>query len=99
VLVYTSEPLEPTSRSIGPVEIVLYAASSRARHRLRRPPLRRHPDGRSIFLTEGIIRARYRQRREGDSTELLEPARSPSTGSGCYPGGERFARATASGST
>jgi uncharacterized protein len=32
-----------------------------------------HPDGRSIFVTEGIIRARYRSSNEGGSTELLEP--------------------------
>ena len=32
-----------------------------------------YPDGRSIFLTEGIIRARYRGSVEGESVELLEP--------------------------
>lgn len=32
-----------------------------------------HPDGRSIVLTEGVVRARYRASTEGESVELLEP--------------------------
>jgi putative CocE/NonD family hydrolase len=44
-----------------------------------------HPDGRSIFLTEGIVRARYRNSHEGDSTELLEPGEVAEYRFRCYP--------------
>ena len=39
----------------------------------------------SIFLTEGIIRARYRNSHEGDSTELLEPDEVAEYRIRCYP--------------
>ena len=40
---YTSDKLDHDLEVIGPVEMVLYAASSAQRHRLHRPPLRRLP--------------------------------------------------------
>jgi hypothetical protein len=73
VLCYTSAELERDLEVIGDAEVVLYAASS-ARDTdwlVRLSDV--HPDGRAIFLTEGIIRARYRDSVDGDRTELLEP--------------------------
>ena len=49
-----------------------------------------HPDGKSIFVTEGIIRARYRNSNEGDSTELLEPGEVAEYRIRCYPMANRF---------
>jgi putative CocE/NonD family hydrolase len=73
VLVYTSEPLERDLEVIGPVEVVLYAASSARDTDFVVRLCDVHPDGRSVFVTEGIIRARYRDSEEGERTELLEP--------------------------
>lgn len=73
VLSYTSEPLAEDVEVIGPVEVVLYAASSAKDTDFLVRLCDVHPDGRSIFVTEGILRARYRDSHEGDSTELLEP--------------------------
>ena len=73
MLVYTSEPLERDLEVIGPVEMVLYAASSARDTDFFVRLCDVYPDGRSIFLTEGVIRARYRGSVEGESVELLEP--------------------------
>lgn len=73
VLVYTSEPLEQDLEVIGPVDATLYAASSARDTDFLLRLCDVHPDGRSIFVTEGIIRARYRGSLEGESVELLEP--------------------------
>jgi putative CocE/NonD family hydrolase len=73
VLVYTSPVLERDLEAIGPVEAVLYAASSARDTDFLVRLCDVHPDGRSIVLTEGIVRARYRGSREGESVELLEP--------------------------
>ena len=73
VLVYTSEPLDRDLEVIGPVEMTLFAASSARDTDFIVRICDVYPDGRSIFLTEGIIRARYRGSVEGESVELLEP--------------------------
>ncbi len=73
VLTYTSAELERDLEAVGPVEMVLYAASSARDTDFIVRLCDVYPDGRSIFLTEGILRARYRNSNEGDSTELLEP--------------------------
>jgi putative CocE/NonD family hydrolase len=85
VLVYTSEQLEGDLEVIGPVEMVLYAASSARDTDWIVRLCDVHPDGRSIFLTEGIVRARYRNSHEGDSTELLEPGEVAEYRFRCYP--------------
>jgi putative CocE/NonD family hydrolase len=92
VLVYTSEPLERDLEAIGPIEMVLYAASSAKDTDWIVRLCDVHPDGRSIFVTEGIIRARYRNSNEGDSTELLEPDEVAEYRIRCYPAAIRFAR-------
>ena len=73
VLVYTSEALDRDLEVIGPVEVTLFAASSARDTDFIVRICDVYPDGRSIFLTEGIIRARYRGSVEGESVELLEP--------------------------
>jgi hypothetical protein len=70
---------------IGPVETVLYAASSARDTDVVVRLCDVHPDGRSIFVTEGILRARYRNSNEGDSTELLEPNEVAEYRIRCYP--------------
>lgn len=85
VLVYTSEPLERDVEAIGPLEMVLYAASSAHDTDFIVRLCDVFPDGRSIFLTEGILRARYRNSHEGDSTELLEPNEVAEYRIRCYP--------------
>ena len=85
VLVYTSDVLEQDLEVIGPVELVLYAASSAKDTDFIVRLCDVHPDGRSIFVTEGILRARYRNSNEGDSTELLEPGEVAEYRIRCYP--------------
>jgi uncharacterized protein len=85
VLVYTSDPLERDLDVIGPLEVVLYAASSARDTDWIVRLCDVHPDGRSIFVTEGIVRARYRNSNEGDSTELLEPGEAAVYRIRCYP--------------
>jgi putative CocE/NonD family hydrolase len=92
VLVYTSEPLERDLTVIGPVETVLYAASSARDTDFVVRLCDVYPDGRSIFLTEGIIRARYRLSVEGESTELLEPGEPAEYRIRCYPVANVFRR-------
>jgi uncharacterized protein len=90
VLVYTSEPLERDLEVIGPIEMVLYAASSAKDTDFIVRLCDVHPDGRSIFVTEGILRARYRNSHEGDSTELLEPNEVAEYRIRCYPAANVF---------
>ena len=90
MLVYTSEPLERDLEVIGPVEMVLYAASSARDTDFFVRLCDVYPDGRSIFLTEGVIRARYRGSVEGESVELLEPGEVGRVPLPLLPGRERL---------
>ena len=92
VLVYTSEPLESDLEVVGPVEMVLYAASTALDTDFIVRLCDVYPDGRSIFLTEGIIRARYRGSLEGESVELLEPGEVAEYRIRCYPVANVFKR-------
>jgi putative CocE/NonD family hydrolase len=92
VLSYTSEELDRDLEVIGPVEMVLFAASSAKDTDFFVRVCDVYPDGRSIFLTEGIIRARYRNSNEGDSTELLEPGEAAEYRIRCYPMANVFER-------
>jgi putative CocE/NonD family hydrolase len=92
VLVYTSEPLGSDLEVIGPVETMLYAASSARDTDFLVRLCDVYPDGRSIVLTEGIIRARYRGSVEGESTELLEPEEVAAYRIRCYPVANVFRR-------
>ncbi len=71
VLVYTSEPLADDMILAGDIEAVLYSASDCPDTDWVVRLTDVHPDGRSIRLTEGLIRARFR--RSFTSPALLEP--------------------------
>ena len=92
MLSYTSEELDRDLEVIGPVEMVLFAASSAKDTDFIVRVCDVYPDGRSIFLTEGILRARYRNSHEGDSTELLEPGEAAEYRIRCYPMANVFER-------
>jgi putative CocE/NonD family hydrolase len=73
MLVYTSEPLAEPLELIGDVTVTLYAATSARDTDWTARLCEVHPDGRSINLQEGIVRARYRE--SLSSPSLLEPDR------------------------
>ncbi len=73
VLVYTSAPLDHEVEVTGPVVVKLWAASSAPDTDFVARLVDVHPDGLAQNLTDGIIRARYR---DGDTPEPLEPGRA-----------------------
>ncbi len=73
VLVYTSEPLAEAQEFIGEASVTLFAATSAVDTDWTARLCEVHPDGRSINLKEGIVRARYRDSLTEPS--LLEPDR------------------------
>ena len=81
-----------TSRSIGPIEMVLYAASSAKDTDFIVRLSDVYPNGKAIFLTEGMLRARYRDSVEGESVELLEPDEVAEYRIRCYPIANVFKR-------
>lgn len=60
VLCYTTPPLEKRVEVTGPVSLVLFASSSALDTDFTGKLVDVHPDGRAEILTEGILRARYR---------------------------------------
>jgi putative CocE/NonD family hydrolase len=73
VLVYTSLPLKKNLEVTGPVQVKLFAASSAVDTDFTAKLVDVWPDGRAFNLTDGIIRARYRESERQPS--LLEPGR------------------------
>ncbi|MEJ5199518.1 MAG: CocE/NonD family hydrolase, partial [Anaerolineae bacterium] len=71
VLVYTTLPLDRAVEVIGPIELRLFASSSALDTDFTGKLVDVYPDGRAIILTEGILRARYRN--SLTTPELLEP--------------------------
>jgi putative CocE/NonD family hydrolase len=71
VLCYTTAPLEEDLEVTGPLEVILYAASSARDTDFTAKLIDVHPDGRAFNLSEGILRARYRNSRTRE--ELLTP--------------------------
>jgi putative CocE/NonD family hydrolase len=71
VLVYTGPVLEHNLEVTGPLEVVLYAASSARCTDFTAKLVDVHPGGEAIHLAEGILRARYRNGYE--KAELLVP--------------------------
>jgi uncharacterized protein len=63
VLVYTSEPLTQPLEVTGPVRLVIWAASSARDTDFTASLSDVHPDGTARALTDGILRARYRDSR------------------------------------
>ncbi len=70
VLVYTSEVLTRDIEVTGPVRVKLWAASDARDTDFVARLVDVHPDGFAQNLTDGILRARYRN---GDVPELLNP--------------------------
>jgi uncharacterized protein len=71
VLCYTTAPLERHVEIIGPLQLVLYASSSAPDTDFTAKLVDVYPGGRAEILTDGILRARYRQ---GLATpQLMEP--------------------------
>ncbi|MBJ7601004.1 MAG: X-Pro dipeptidyl-peptidase [Candidatus Nephthysia bennettiae] len=75
VLVFTSQPLERDTEVTGPVRVELWAASSAPDTDFVARLCDVHPDGRSINLTDGVVRARYRDWASGARPSLIEPGR------------------------
>ncbi|GIU95911.1 MAG: X-Pro dipeptidyl-peptidase [Gaiellaceae bacterium] len=90
VLCYTSAPLERDLEVTGPVEAVLYAASSARDTDFTVRLSDVQPDGRSLVLCEGIVRARHRTGL--DRVELLEPGEVAEYRIRMYPTSNLFRR-------
>lgn len=73
LLVYTSAPLEADLEVTGPVAVKLWAASDASDTDFVARLVDVHPDGFSQNLTDGIIRARYRN---GSQEDFLEPGQA-----------------------
>jgi putative CocE/NonD family hydrolase len=74
VLVYTSEPLERDTEVTGPLTVKLYASTSARDTDFTAKLVDVCEDGCARNLTDGIIRARYRE--SMSSPSLLEPGRA-----------------------
>lgn len=61
VLCYSTEPLERPLEVIGPIELVLYVSSDACDTDFTGKLVDVYPDGRAELLTDGILRARYRE--------------------------------------
>src|SRR5436190_2090045 len=71
VLCYATPPLERDTEVTGPIELVLYIASSARDTDFTGKLVDVFPDGRALALTDGILRARYRNSLA--APELLQP--------------------------
>lgn len=73
VLVYRSAPLEHDTEVTGPITVHLWACSSAPDTDFVARLVDIAPDGRSYNLTDGIVRARYRNFAQGEPPSLIEP--------------------------
>ena len=73
VLVYSTSPMERDMEVTGPITVTLYAASSAQDTDFTAKLVDVEPSGYARNLTDGIIRARYRNPDQGAS--LLEPGK------------------------
>ncbi len=71
VLVYSTPVLEQAVEVTGPIELRLFVSSSAPDTDFTGKLVDVYPDGRAIILTEGILRARYRN--SFTDPELMEP--------------------------
>ncbi|MFC1607253.1 CocE/NonD family hydrolase [Candidatus Latescibacterota bacterium] len=73
MLVYTTPPLDSDLEVTGPIEVILHAASSALNTDFTGKLLDVYPDGKAIYICDGIIRASFR---EGDrDTSNIEPGK------------------------
>ena len=61
VLCYTSEPLPEALDAAGPVEVDVWFSSDRTDTDITAKLVDVHPDGKPVSLTDGIMRARFRE--------------------------------------
>ena len=73
ILVYTSAPLKESAEVTGPVHVILYASSSASDTDFTAKLVDVCPDGTAWNLTDGIIRARYRN--SSKNPVLIEPGK------------------------
>jgi hypothetical protein len=71
VLVYSTPPLESDTEVTGPVTLDLFARSSAVDTDFTGKLVDVYPDGRAINLTEGILRARYRESTIGAAKPIV----------------------------
>ena len=71
VLCYSSKPLQRPLDVAGPVSVELFVSSDRPDTDFTAKLVDVHPDGKPVSLTDGIMRARFRNGFERE--ELLEP--------------------------
>lgn len=76
VLVYTSAELNQDVEVTGPISVHLWATSSAPDTDFVARLVDVHPDGYAQNLTDGIIRARYRDTAHGAEPSLIEPGRA-----------------------
>jgi len=74
VLVYSTPPLEDNVEVTGPVEVRLYAASTGRDTDFFARLIDVQPDGTAYNITEGLVRARYRESIWGEPS-LIQPGR------------------------
>lgn len=60
ILVYSTPPLDRDTEVTGPLAVILYAASSAVNTDYTGKLLDVYPDGRAIYIRDGIIRASFR---------------------------------------
>ncbi len=76
VLVYTTPALEQDIEVTGPITVRLWATSSAADTDFVARLVDVHPGGYAQNLTDGIIRARYRNFARGEAASLIEPGKA-----------------------
>ncbi len=76
VLVYTTSVLEQDVEVTGPITVQLWATSSAPDTDFVARLVDVHPNGFAQNLTDGIIRARYRQFASGEAATLIEPGKA-----------------------
>jgi putative CocE/NonD family hydrolase len=75
VLVYTSPVLAQDIEVTGPISVHLWAVSSAPDTDFVARLVDVHPDGYAQNLTDGVIRARYRDFARGEEPSLIEPGK------------------------
>jgi putative CocE/NonD family hydrolase len=76
MLVFTTAPLEDDVEVTGPISVHLWAASSAPDTDFVARLVDVYPNGYAQNLTDGIIRARYRNFARGEAPTLIEPGRA-----------------------
>ncbi len=72
IVSYATAPLDADTEVTGPVRLILHASSSAPDTDFVAKLVDVHPDGRAMNITEGVIRARFRNDVWG-APELMEP--------------------------